>query len=76
MSPHVVISVGRDELQRRMLVTLLAVLFFYFPSIFTTTLAFFTCYRLDSAATYAAYPGNAKASFTCQHRPHALASLM
>ena len=61
ISPQISVSVDRAELNRRLLVTLLTVLFFYFPSIFTTTLAFFTCYHLDSPATFAAYPGNAKA---------------
>ena len=64
MSPQIAVSMGQAELNRRLLVTLLTVLFFYFPSIFTTTLAFFTCYHLDSAATFAAYPGNATASFS------------
>ena len=51
-----------SSLQCRMLVTLLTVLFYYFPSILTTTLSLFTCYRLDRPATFANYPGNAQVS--------------
>lgn len=55
-------AVGREQLQCRMLVTLLTTMSFYFPTVFATTLAFFTCYRLDSAVSGAAYRNNAKVS--------------
>ena len=55
-------AVGREQLQCRMLVTLLTTMSFYFPTVFATTLAFFTCYRLDSAVSGAAYADNAKVS--------------
>ena len=37
----------RQALQRRMLVTLLVLVFYFYPSVLTTTLSLFTCYRLD-----------------------------
>ena len=35
------------ELSSRMLVTLLSVLFYYYPSLLTTILSLFACYRID-----------------------------
>lgn len=55
-------AVGREQLQSRMLVTLVTTMSYYFPTVFATTLAFFTCYHLDSAVVGAAYPKNAKVS--------------
>ena len=36
-----------SELNSRMLVTLLSVLFYYYPSLLTTILSLFACYRID-----------------------------
>lgn len=35
------------ELQSRMFVTLLSVLFYYYPSLLTTILSLFACYHID-----------------------------
>ncbi len=53
---------AEDKLGRRILVSLLTVIFYYYPSILTTTLSLFTCYRLDTPATFNRYPGNARVS--------------
>ncbi|KAL0036883.1 hypothetical protein WJX77_003471 [Trebouxia sp. C0004] len=52
---------AQDKLGRRILVSLLTVIFYYYPSILTTTLSLFTCYRLDTLATFNKYPGNVRA---------------
>ena len=52
------------ELQRRLLVTLLSVLFFYYPSLLTTILSLFACYRIDPSSPTGAYPQFARVS-TC-----------
>ena len=52
------------ELQRRLLVTLLSVLFYYYPSLLSTTLNLFACYRIDRIDTGSVvYPGNARVGF-------------
>ncbi|DBA80681.1 TPA: hypothetical protein ACH3X1_007922 [Trebouxia sp. C0004] len=51
---------AQDKLGRRILVSLLTVIFYYYPSILTTTLSLFTCYRLDTLATFNKYPGNVR----------------
>jgi len=38
---------GLQVLGRRMLITLLTALFYYYPSLLATTLSLFACYRLD-----------------------------
>ena len=50
------------ELQRRLLVTLLSVLFFYYPSLLTTILSLFTCYRIDRSSPTGTYPQFARVS--------------
>ncbi len=50
------------ELQRRLLVTLLSVLFFYYPSLLTTILSLFACYRIDPSSPTGAYPQFARVS--------------
>lgn len=37
------------ELHNRLRVTLLSVLFYYYPSLLTTILSLFACYRIDPA---------------------------
>ena len=54
--------VAEDKLGRRILVSLLTVVFYYYPSTLTNTLSIFTCYRLDTPATLKKYPGNARVS--------------
>lgn len=39
--------VGRGALHRRLLVTLLLVLTYFFPSLLTAALSLFACYRID-----------------------------
>ncbi|DBA86046.1 TPA: hypothetical protein ACH3X1_005573 [Trebouxia sp. C0004] len=51
------------ELQRRLLVTLLTVLFFYYPSLLTTILSLFACYRIDASSPNGAYPQFARATW-------------
>ena len=50
------------ELQERLLVTLLTVVFYYYPSLMTTALSLFQCYRIDPVSAQAGqnYPQNAK----------------
>ncbi|KAL0046542.1 hypothetical protein WJX82_003308 [Trebouxia sp. C0006] len=55
--------VAEDKLGRRILVSLLTVVFYYYPSTLTNTLSIFTCYRLDTPATLKKYPGNARAKW-------------
>ena len=38
------------ELHNRLRITLLSVLFYYYPSVLTTILSLFACYRIDPAA--------------------------
>ena len=61
-SPSFGTRVGKVELQRRILVTLLTVLSFFFPTVFTTALAFFTCYRLKNTNPAPVYAGSPLAS--------------
>ena len=44
------------ELQSRMLVTCLSVLFYYYPSLLTTVLSLFACYRIDRISPGLLYP--------------------
>ena len=37
------------ELHNRLHITLLSVMFYYYPSVLTTTLSLFACYRIDAA---------------------------
>ena len=53
----------REALQQRMLVTLLTVTFYYYPSILTTTLRLFTCYQLDTPSDAVKYYDNARVRF-------------
>ncbi len=41
---------GRAELTNRLWVTLLKVVYFYYPSLLTTILSLFACYPIDPAA--------------------------
>lgn len=48
-------------LQRRLLVTLLTALFYFYPSLVTTTLSLFACYQLDyQPSSTVSYPLNAR----------------
>ncbi|KAL0052667.1 hypothetical protein WJX82_005691 [Trebouxia sp. C0006] len=51
------------ELQRRLLVTLLSVLFFYYPSLLTTILSLFACHRIDPSSPTGTYPQFARATW-------------
>ena len=55
---------GRPELKRRLLVTLLTVVFCYYPSLLSTSLSLFACYRIDASypSSAVAYPQNLQAS--------------
>ena len=72
---------AEDKLGRRILVSLLTVIFYYYPSILTTTLSTFTCHRLDTPATLEKYSGNARVSpvldslVLMQHRLEVLQSM-
>ena len=54
---------------QRMLVMLLTLLFYYYPSMLTSTLSLFTCYRLDQNTDAVKYWGNARVglSVACYH---------
>ena len=39
------------ELKRRLLITFLEVTFFYYPSLLTTSLQIFACFRIDPAGS-------------------------
>ena len=58
-----VLSSRPAELQRRLLVTLVTVIFYYYPSLLTTSLSLFACYRIDplEAQMGQNYPQNAQA---------------
>lgn len=51
------------ELRQRLLVTLVTVSFYYYPSLLTTSLSLFACYRIDpiQAQMGQSYPQNAQA---------------
>ena len=53
------------ELRRRLLVTLLSVLFYYYPSLLTTILSLLACYRIDPStpASGELYSEYARVSF-------------
>ena len=55
----------KPQLRRRLLVTLLTVTFFHYPSLLTATLSLFTCYRLDVSAPTSAiqYPEHLRVGF-------------
>ena len=48
------------QLQSRMLVTCLSVLFYYYPSLLLTVLSLFSCYRIDHIASNQLYPEYSK----------------
>lgn len=52
------------DLRRRLLVTLLSVLFYYYPSLLTTVLSLFACFQIDPAkpTSNQVYPQNARVS--------------
>ena len=54
----------KPELQRRLLVTLLTAIFYFYPSLLTATLSLFTCYRIDHSnpSQAIAYPQHLQAS--------------
>ncbi len=47
------------ELRQRLLVTLLAVLFYYYPSLLTNAWSLFACYKVDRLSGVA-YPQNSR----------------
>ncbi len=55
-------AAGLDSLRCRLLVTLLTVLFYFYPSLLTTSLSLFACYHIDrtGSSSGAAYPQNAR----------------
>ena len=55
---------SKPELKRRLLVTLLTVIFYYYPSLLSTSLSLFACYRIDASypSSDVAYPQNLQAS--------------
>lgn len=53
-----------SELRRRLLITLLEVLFFYFPSLLTTTLNLFACFHIDPSGPANAQYHNAQVTLT------------
>lgn len=57
------LSSRHAELRRRLLVTLVTVSFYYYPSLLTTSLSLFACYRIDplEAQMGQSYPLNAQA---------------
>ena len=61
----------KPELKRRLLVTLLTAIFYYYPSLLTATLSLFTCYRIDPSnpSQAMAYPRHLQASIFCQAMP-------
>ncbi len=50
------------ELRRRLLITLLEVLFYYFPSLLTNTLSLFACFHIDPSGPANAQYHNAQVS--------------
>lgn len=55
---------SKPDLKRRLLVTLLTVIFYYYPSLLSTSLSLFACYRIDASypSSAVAYPQNLQAS--------------
>lgn len=55
---------SKPELKRWLLVTLLTVIFYYYPSLLSTSLSLFACYRIDASypSSSVAYPQNLQAS--------------
>ena len=49
-----------EEIRRRLLVTLLVVGFYYYPSLVTDSLSFFACYNVDRLTPGTLYPGNSR----------------
>ena len=66
------------ELSSRMLVTLLSVLFYYYPSLLTTILSLFACYRIDPEfpAADELYPQYAQVSLPFTHHLSLLCAWM
>lgn len=59
-------KLGVAALQRRLLITLLTAVFYFYPSLLTSILSLFACYHLDDRSTNAAaYIGNAQVSKFC-----------
>ncbi|DBA90089.1 TPA: hypothetical protein ACH3X1_003408 [Trebouxia sp. C0004] len=56
-------SSSSAELRRRLLITLLEVLFYYFPSLLTSTLSLFACYHIDPSGPANAQYHNAQADW-------------
>ncbi len=56
------------ELRQRLLVTLLSVLFYYYPSLLTNAWSLFACYKVDRLSGVA-YPENSRVR--CVHIMHA-----
>ena len=57
------LSSRHADLRQRLLVTLVTVSFYYYPSLLTTSLSLFACYRIDpiQAPMGQSYPQNAQA---------------
>ena len=60
--PAAVEHVGGEALKRRLLITLLTVLFYFYPSLLATTLSLFQCYHIDGGNSRQTllYPQNAR----------------
>ena len=58
------VFVCTSGLKRRLLVTLLTVIFYYYPSLLSTSLSLFACYQIDASypSSAIAYPQNLQAS--------------
>ncbi|DBB05192.1 TPA: hypothetical protein ACH3X3_010435 [Trebouxia sp. C0006] len=56
---------SKPELKRRLLVTLVTVIFYYYPSLLSTSLSLFACYRIDASypSSAVAYPQNLQADW-------------
>ena len=56
------------ELKRRLLVTLLTVIFYYYPSLLTTALSLFECYHIDPVSPQNGqyYPGQVRGCIMAQ----------
>lgn len=49
-----------EEIRRRLLVTLLVVGFYYYPSLIIDSLSFFACYNVDRVGPDVMYPENSR----------------
>ena len=61
-----------EDIRRRLLVTLLTVGFYYYPSLVTDSLSFFACYHVDRPESGALYADNSRVGF---HNTHAAVSV-